>query len=60
MKKNLLKVAVKCLSRERMQNSTLAFLKEYEIMQAMDHQNVVRLYGLVMEAQVSNTVPLLV
>ncbi len=39
-------VAVKCLSRERMQNNTAEFLKEYEIMCAIDHPNVVRLYGV--------------
>ncbi len=29
----LFQVAVKCLSRERMQNNTVEFMKEYEIMQ---------------------------
>ena len=40
-------VAVKCLSRERMQNNTLEFMKEYDIMQSIDHPNVVSLYGVV-------------
>jgi activated CDC42 kinase 1 len=40
-------VAVKCLSKERMQNNTLEFMKEYEIMQSIDHANIVRLYGVV-------------
>lgn len=43
-------VAVKCLSKEKMQNNTLAFMKEYEIMQAIDHPHVVRLYGVVLDA----------
>ena len=40
-------VAVKCLSKERMQNNTLAFMKEYEIMQSIEHANIVRLFGVV-------------
>lgn len=43
-------VAVKCLSKERMQNNTLEFMKEYEIMQAIDHPNIVRLYGVILDA----------
>ncbi len=43
-------VAVKCLSRERMQNNTVEFMKEYEIMQSIDHPNVVRLYGVVLDS----------
>ena len=43
-------VAVKCLSKERMQNNTLEFMKEYEIMQAIDHNNIVRLYGVILDA----------
>ena len=38
---------MKCLAKERMQNNTLEFMKEYEIMQAIDHDNIVRLYGVV-------------
>ena len=40
-------VAVKCLSKERMQNNTLEFMKEYEIMQSIEHANIVRLFGIV-------------
>ena len=40
-------VAVKCLSKERMQNNTLEFMKEYEIMQSIEHANIVRLFGVV-------------
>ena len=43
-------VAVKCLSKERMQNNTLEFMKEYEMMQAIDHNNIVRLYGVILDA----------
>eukprot|EP00092_Neocalanus_flemingeri_P101629 GFUD01129951.1.p1 GENE.GFUD01129951.1~~GFUD01129951.1.p1 ORF type:complete len:1100 (+),score=246.67 GFUD01129951.1:50-3349(+) len=43
-------VAVKCLSKERMQNNTLEFMKEYEIMQAIDHKHIVRLYGVILDA----------
>ena len=40
-------MAVKCLSKERMQNNTLEFMKEYEIMQSIEHANIVRLFGVV-------------
>ena len=43
-------VAVKCLSKKRMQNNTLEFMKEYEIMQAIDHKHIVRLYGVILDA----------
>ena len=43
-------VAVKCLSRERMQNNTVEFMKEYDIMQSIDHPNVVRPYGVVLDS----------
>jgi len=42
-------VAVKCLSKKRMQNNTVEFMKEYEIMQTIDHNNIVRLYGVVLD-----------
>ena len=35
-------VAIKSLSKERMQNSTMEFMKEYEIMQTIQHENIVR------------------
>ena len=43
-------VAVKCLSKERMQNNTVEFMKEYEFMQSIDHPNVVRLFGVVLDS----------
>jgi len=42
-------VAVKCLSRARMQNDTLEFMKEYDVMRGIDHANVVRLYGVALD-----------
>jgi len=43
-------VAIKCLSKKRMQNNTVEFMKEYEIMQTIDHNHIVRLYGVVLDA----------
>ena len=43
-------VAVKCLSKDRMQNNTDEFMKEFHIMQSMDHPNIVRLFGAVLES----------
>jgi len=43
-------VAVKCLSKKRMQNNTVEFMKEYDIMQTIDHNNIVRLYGVVLDS----------
>ena len=40
-------VAIKCLSKQKLQSTTSAdFLKEAAIMQAVDHEHVVRLYGV--------------
>lgn len=44
-----IQVAIKCLSRERMQNNPIEFLKEAAIMHAIDHEHVVRLYGVVLD-----------
>lgn len=44
-------VAIKCLSKERMQNGTQEFLKEAGIMQAVDHDNIVRMYGVVLDKE---------
>ena len=33
-----------------MQNNTVEFMKEYEIMQTIDHHNIVRLYGVVLDS----------
>ena len=38
-------VAIKSLSKERMQNSTVEFMKEYEIMQTIRDDNIVSLFG---------------
>ena len=43
-------VAIKSLSKERMQNSTVEFMKEYEIMQTIRHDNIVSLFGVVLES----------
>ena len=43
-------VAIKSLSKERMQNSTIEFMKEYEIMQTIQHDNIVRLFGVVLDS----------
>ena len=40
-------VAIKSLSKERMQNSTVEFMKEYEIMQTIRDDNIVSLFGMV-------------
>ncbi len=43
-------VAIKSLSKERMQNSTVEFMKEYEIMQTIRHDNIVSVFGVVLES----------
>ncbi|RWS16232.1 Tyrosine-protein kinase PR2-like protein [Dinothrombium tinctorium] len=42
-------VAIKCLSKQRMQNNSMEFLKEAAIMHSIDHKHIVRLYGVVLE-----------
>ncbi|XP_049843722.1 activated Cdc42 kinase-like isoform X5 [Schistocerca gregaria] len=44
-----IQVAIKCLSRERMQNNPIEFLKEAGIMHSIDHEHIVRLYGVVLD-----------
>ncbi|XP_035218057.1 activated Cdc42 kinase-like [Stegodyphus dumicola] len=44
-----IQVAIKCLSEERMQKNHMEFLKEAAIMHTIDHENIVRLYGVVLE-----------
>ncbi|KAJ9589855.1 hypothetical protein L9F63_017010 [Diploptera punctata] len=44
-----IQVAIKCLSREHMQNNPIEFLKEAAIMHAIDHEHIVRLYGVVLD-----------
>ena len=42
-------VAIKSLCKERLQNSMFEFMKEYEIMQSIEHPNIVKLFGVVLE-----------
>ncbi|CAH0380911.1 unnamed protein product [Bemisia tabaci] len=44
-----IQVAIKCLSRERMQNNPIEFLKEAAIMHGIDDEHIVRLYGVVLD-----------
>ncbi|KAG8195414.1 hypothetical protein JTE90_013872 [Oedothorax gibbosus] len=44
-----IQVAIKCLNEDRMQKNHMEFLKEAAIMHTIDHENVVRLYGVVLE-----------
>lgn len=44
-------VAIKRLSKERMQNGMQEFLKEAAIMQSVDHENIVRMYGVVLDKE---------
>ncbi|XP_067631079.1 activated Cdc42 kinase-like [Eurosta solidaginis] len=43
-----IQVAIKCLCRERMQSNPMEFLKEAAIMHSIEHENIVRLYGVVL------------
>lgn len=42
-------MAIKCLSQERMENNPVEFLKEAAIMHSVDHEHIVRLYGVVLD-----------
>jgi len=44
-------VAIKCLSRDRLENGTQEFLKEAGLMQTIDHENIVRMYGVVLDKE---------
>ncbi|XP_050428034.1 activated Cdc42 kinase-like isoform X2 [Adelges cooleyi] len=44
-----IQVAIKCLSRDRMQNNPIEFLKEAAIMHSIDNEHIVRLYGVVLD-----------
>ncbi|KAL4221059.1 hypothetical protein ACF0H5_019321 [Mactra antiquata] len=44
-------VALKCLSRDRLENGTQEFLKEAGLMQTIDHENIVRMYGVVLDKE---------
>ncbi|CAG9814390.1 unnamed protein product [Phaedon cochleariae] len=43
-----IQVAIKCLSRDRMQSNMVEFLKEASIMHNIDHGNIVRFFGVVL------------
>ena len=45
---NKIQVAVKSLSQKRIQSGMTDFLKEASIMHSIDHDNIVRLYGVVL------------
>lgn len=42
-------MALKCLSKERMENGTQEFLKEAAIMQTIDHDNICAMFGVVID-----------
>ena len=42
-------VALKCLSKEKLQSGTQEFLKEAGIMQTIDHENIVHMFGVVLD-----------
>ncbi|XP_055320605.1 activated Cdc42 kinase-like isoform X4 [Sitodiplosis mosellana] len=44
-----IQVAIKCLCRERMLSNPMEFLKEAAIMHSIEHENIVRLYGVVLD-----------
>lgn len=44
-----IQVAIKCLCRERLQSNPMEFLKEAAIMHSIEHENIVRLYGVVLD-----------
>lgn len=41
-------MAIKCLSKEKLHTGMADFLKEATIMHAIDHEHIVRLYGVVL------------
>lgn len=46
-----IQVAIKCLCRERMISNPMEFLKEAAIMHSIEHENIVRLYGVVLDTE---------
>lgn len=46
-----IQVAIKCLCRERMQTNPMEFLKEAAIMHSIENENIVRLYGVVLDTE---------
>ncbi|XP_041986932.1 activated Cdc42 kinase-like [Aricia agestis] len=43
-----IQVAIKCLGHERMTSNSTEFLKEAAVMHSVEHDNIVRLYGVVL------------
>ena len=43
-------VAIKCLSKQRMPSNSMDFLKEAAMMHSIDHEHIVRLYGVVLDS----------
>ncbi len=43
-------VAIKCLAKDKMHTAMVDFLKEASIMHTIDHDHIVRLYGVVLES----------
>lgn len=52
-----IQVAIKCLSKKRMNNNSTEFLKEAHIMHKIAHKNIVTLFGVVLD---SNSMMMLV
>ncbi|XP_052761120.1 activated Cdc42 kinase-like isoform X2 [Mya arenaria] len=44
-------VALKCLSRDRLENGTQEFLKEAGLMQTIDHDHIVHMFGVVLDKE---------
>lgn len=44
-----IQVAIKCLSKQRMNNNSMEFLKEAAIMHSISHPHIVRLFGVVLD-----------
>ncbi|XP_071946039.1 uncharacterized protein [Antedon mediterranea] len=46
-----IQVAIKCLNKDRLEAGESDFLKEATIMHSLDHENLVKLYGVVLDAE---------
>jgi activated CDC42 kinase 1 len=44
-------VAIKCLSKQRLQTNPLEFLKEAAMLHAVEHEHIVRLFGVVLDGE---------
>lgn len=45
-----IQVAIKCLSKQRMQNNSMEFLKEAAMMHSIEDEHIVRLFGVVLDS----------